>query len=129
MIAAYHELGRTITLQRLDLTPAQAAALRDFVQWNSLDENKYYRYDYFRDNCSTRLRDAIDRVLGGALRARDRHRAARRSRIAARACASRTAIRPVQLGIDVALGRPADGHSRSGSRSSSPCGCAMRCAP
>ena len=68
MIAAYREIGRTITLQHLDLTQAQAAALRDFVQWNASDENKYYRYDYFRDNCSTRLRDAIDRALGGALR-------------------------------------------------------------
>jgi hypothetical protein len=31
-------------------------------------EHRVYRYDYFRDNCSTRIRDALDRVTGGALR-------------------------------------------------------------
>lgn len=107
MIAAYHEAGRTITLQRLDLTQQQAAALRDFVQWNSLEENKYYRYDYFRDNCSTRLRDAIDRVLGGALkRATD----SVHTRLTYRGESVRltSGLLPAQLGIDVALGRPAD---------------------
>jgi hypothetical protein len=43
-------------------------ALLAFLEWNALEENKYYRYDYYRDNCSTRARDALDRVLGGALR-------------------------------------------------------------
>ncbi|HZH43301.1 MAG TPA: hypothetical protein VEY50_04390, partial [Lysobacter sp.] len=28
----------------------------------------YYAYQYFDDNCATRVRDAIDRALGGALR-------------------------------------------------------------
>jgi len=107
MIAAYHEMGRTITLQRLDLTQEQAAALRDFVQWNSLEENKYYRYDYFRDNCSTRLRDAIDRVVGGALkRATDTVRTSLSYR--GESVRLTDGIVPVQLGIDVALGRQAD---------------------
>ena len=69
MIAQYQALGRPITLQRLNLTPAQKLALRDFLRWNEQEENRYYRYDYFRDNCSTRLRDALDHALGGALRA------------------------------------------------------------
>jgi hypothetical protein len=41
--------------------------LAEFVAWQSQEENRYYRYDYYLDNCSTRVRDAIDRVLGGAL--------------------------------------------------------------
>ncbi len=107
MIAAYHELGRTITLQRLDLTQAQATALRDFVQWNAQEENKYYRYDYFRDNCSTRLRDAIDRVLGGALlRATDTVQTPLTYR--GESVRLTDGLAPAQLGIDVALGRPAD---------------------
>jgi hypothetical protein len=64
----YRSSDRTITIQRLALSPAQRVALRDFVEWNRREENKYYWYDYFRDNCSTRLRDAVDRALGGALR-------------------------------------------------------------
>jgi hypothetical protein len=107
MIAAYREMGRTITLQRLDLTPAQAAALRDFVRWNSRDENKYYRYDYFRDNCSTRLRDAIDRVLDGALR-RATDTVPTSLTYRGESVRLTDGLSAAQLGIDVALGRPAD---------------------
>jgi hypothetical protein len=60
-------LNRSIIAQELNLTAAQRAELRDFLEWNALEENRYYYYDYFRDNCSTRIRDAIDRVLGGSL--------------------------------------------------------------
>ena len=34
---------------------------------NAKPENRYYRYDYYRDNCSTRVRDLLDKTLGGAL--------------------------------------------------------------
>ncbi|MBN8735282.1 MAG: DUF4105 domain-containing protein [Xanthomonadales bacterium] len=59
--------GRSITDQHLDLTPAQRAALRDFLVWNVQPEHARYRYRYFADNCTTRVRDALDKVLGGAL--------------------------------------------------------------
>ncbi|TAM95618.1 MAG: DUF4105 domain-containing protein [Rhodanobacteraceae bacterium] len=59
--------GRSITDQRLNLTPAQRAQLRDFLVWNVQPGNARYRYRYFRDNCTTRVRDALDRVLGGTL--------------------------------------------------------------
>ncbi len=42
--------------------------LQEFLAWNALPENRFYHYDYYRDNCSTRVRDAIDRVAGGAVR-------------------------------------------------------------
>jgi hypothetical protein len=51
------------------MTPAQKQALLEFVQWNERPENRFYHYDYFRDNCSTRVRDVLDRALGGQLRA------------------------------------------------------------
>jgi len=61
-------LNRSIVAQELNLTPSQRAELRDFLEWNALEENRYYYYDYYYDNCSTRVRDALDRVLGGRLR-------------------------------------------------------------
>jgi hypothetical protein len=67
LLEFYRSYDRTITIQRLALGPAQRVALRDFVEWNAREENKRYWYDYFRDNCSTRLRDALDRALSGAL--------------------------------------------------------------
>ncbi len=59
--------GRSITAQHLDLTPTQRAALRDFLVWNVQPDYSRYRYRYFADNCTTRVRDALDRVLGGVL--------------------------------------------------------------
>ncbi|HEX5122466.1 MAG TPA: DUF4105 domain-containing protein, partial [Rhodanobacteraceae bacterium] len=67
-IEMYKEESRSITEQRLAFTPEQAAALRDFLRWNIRPENAFYRYDYYLANCSTRVRDALDKALGGAIR-------------------------------------------------------------
>lgn len=64
----YREVGRGATLQWLDLDPVQARRLADQLAENARPENARYRYDYYTDNCSTRVRDALDRALGGALR-------------------------------------------------------------
>jgi hypothetical protein len=66
----YVQVGRSITRQRLALTPEQAAALRDFLLWNLRPENAGYNYDYYADNCTTRVRDALDKALGGIVKAR-----------------------------------------------------------
>jgi hypothetical protein len=68
LIAAYQESDRATEEQVLALTPTQAEALALAVARNALPENREYRYDYFRDNCSTRVRDALDVALGGILR-------------------------------------------------------------
>jgi hypothetical protein len=64
----YRRADRSVYIQELNLTPQQRVEVRDFLRWNELGENRYYRYDYYRDNCSTRIRDLLDRVLGGAIR-------------------------------------------------------------
>ncbi|HEU4800192.1 MAG TPA: DUF4105 domain-containing protein [Gemmatimonadales bacterium] len=68
-LRSYIRANRSVWVQELDLTAAERAAMRDFLVWNERPENRFYAYDYFRDNCSTRVRDALDRILGGALRA------------------------------------------------------------
>jgi hypothetical protein len=67
-VAAYRYANRSMWVQELDLTPAERAAVRDFIAWNAQPEHRYYRYDYFLDNCSTRVRDVIDRAVGGQLK-------------------------------------------------------------
>lgn len=69
MIDFYVDSNRSVWAQELNLTPAQKRDLQHFLEWNDRPENREYRYDYFRDNCSTRVRDALDRALGGQLRA------------------------------------------------------------
>ena len=66
-LAYYREVGRGVSLQWLDLDTVQATQLAAALAENARPENARYRYDYFTDNCSTRVRDAIDRALGGTL--------------------------------------------------------------
>lgn len=69
-LALYVYRDRSMVLQDLALTQGQPAALRDFLAWNDTEANRHYHYNYYLDNCSTRVRDAIDGVLGGQLKAR-----------------------------------------------------------
>ena len=69
MIEAYRRVNRSVWLQRVNLTPGQRLELQAHVRKTDTEANRYYRYDYYRDNCSTRVRDALDRVLGGRIRA------------------------------------------------------------
>ena len=64
----YVESGRSVTRQSLAMSPDQAAALRDFLLWNLRPENVGYNYDYYADNCTTRVRDALDNALGGVMK-------------------------------------------------------------
>lgn len=107
MIAFYARSDRSVWAQELELTPAQKLELERFVEWNALDENRFYHYDYFLDNCSTRVRDALDRVLGGRIRA------------ATDTIATGTSYRwhtrrltqeelPIYTGMDLVLGQPGD---------------------
>lgn len=68
-LRVYASRQRTVEVQELALTAAQKAELAASLAENADPSNRAYRYDYYLDNCSTRVRDALDRVLGGALRA------------------------------------------------------------
>ena len=60
-INAYAADGRTVAEQFLALSCQQKTALQQFVWNNMAEENRYYRYDFLYDNCTTRLRDMIQR--------------------------------------------------------------------
>ncbi len=68
-LAGYAHDGRGVSLQWLDFTPAQAVKLQRYLQWNALPEHATYRYDYFTQDCATKVRDALDAALDGQLRA------------------------------------------------------------
>ena len=104
--ASYISDNRTIEAQELDLTPAQKWDLWQSLRENARPENREYLYDYFRDNCSTRVRDAIDRAVGGRVRQAGQRPAAMTFR--ADALRMTADFLPEYLGLDLGLGRPTD---------------------
>ncbi|HET6602979.1 MAG TPA: DUF4105 domain-containing protein [Xanthomonadaceae bacterium] len=103
----YAAEGRGVGLQWLAVPPQAARELADFLVWNTRPENAEYRYDYFSDNCSTRVRDALDSALGGALR----RQLESRSRGLTWRSESRRLAAPLAwlyLGIDFGLGPVVD---------------------
>lgn len=60
--------GRAIKEQVLAVNDAQKKAIFEALMTNELPENKYYAYDFFFDNCSTRERDLLENALGADLR-------------------------------------------------------------
>jgi len=67
MLSIYQYADRTIWVQPLPLTPAQKKQVIDKLELDILEPNRYYAYDHFWDNCTTRVRNIIDDVIGGKL--------------------------------------------------------------
>ena len=64
----YINENRSIRVQRLALAPEEALKLADYLVNEAQPANRDYLYDYYWNNCSTRVRDALDKALGGSLR-------------------------------------------------------------
>lgn len=56
-IPEYIRAKRSVEEQELRLDGRQKAAVYAFLNRNAEPENKYYKYDFFFDNCATRIRD------------------------------------------------------------------------
>ena len=67
-VQLYRRANRSVWIQELEMSPEAKRELQMFLEWNELPENRFYHYDYYRDNCSTRVRDALDRALGGRIK-------------------------------------------------------------
>jgi len=63
----WEELGRASVEQTLNLSPGEKQELFRYLEINARPENSYYQYDFFFDNCATRLLDAIEASVGTAL--------------------------------------------------------------
>jgi len=106
-LVLYREEGRGVGVRWLDLDAAQARDIAAALAENARPENAFYRYDYFKDNCSTRVRDAIDLALGGGLQ---KQVAGRSQGLTWRDEALRLASPApwMWLGFDIGLGPAAD---------------------
>jgi hypothetical protein len=68
-VREYQYTNRRVDIQELDLTLEQKRTLALRLSDNARPEKRNYLYDYFWDNCSTRVRDAVDAATGGAVKA------------------------------------------------------------
>jgi hypothetical protein len=108
-INSYRHQNRSVREQVLNLSREQRQAIFEKLEWNALDENKRYYYDYFFDNCSTRPRDLIEQALGGIITYDSAHVEMPRKTI--RQLVDRCIIKKLpwgDLGIDICLGQPID---------------------
>ena len=110
VLRQYQYERRPIIEQRLRLPPEAARVLYARLEDNALPENRAYRYDFFWDNCSTRLLDNVDSALvavggpGLTLPPAERRRTFRDLLDPYWA-----AVPTVGLGANLGLGLPADG--------------------
>ncbi len=102
---SYQLDNRSVFQQKLNLSLREKNEIYAYLINNIQPKNKYYKYDFFYDNCSTRIRDLLEDVLGDKLQWN-------------REAAGYTfrnyldiylAEKPWQdFGIDLALGQPTD---------------------
>lgn len=64
---AYMADNRYIHEQVLNLQPHQKQRLFEFLEWNARPENRNYLYDYFYDNCATKIPEVTRRVFGDSV--------------------------------------------------------------
>ena len=103
----YASEGRSVWIQELNLTPEQRYAVAEMLGQNALPENAEYRYDYFVQNCSTKVRDVLDAVLEGELKETMSARA-RGETFRSLAMAYAQPEPWLAVGIDLGLGPAAD---------------------
>ena len=66
-VKEYEERGSSITEQELNLTPFEAQKLTSQLIENSLPENCEYRYSFLYKNCTTMVRDLVEKVIAGRI--------------------------------------------------------------
>ena len=106
-VELYRRANRSVWVQELEMPPQSRRKLQTFLEWNERPENRFYHYDYYRDNCSTRVRDALDRAVGGRIRQETFDQGTGRTyRFHTRRLTANDLL--VYTGLLVALGQPVD---------------------
>lgn len=67
-LLSLEDQDRDIYKLKLDLDNIQKKNLISFLEYNNQYENRTYLYDYYQDNCATRLRDLYNATTGGEYR-------------------------------------------------------------
>ncbi|MDX9880946.1 MAG: DUF4105 domain-containing protein [Prolixibacteraceae bacterium] len=65
--SGYQKDQRSVYEQVLNLTQKEKQQLFDFLIWNAREENREYRYNFFFDNCASRVRDVVEKQVEGEI--------------------------------------------------------------
>ena len=99
--------GRSIRAQQLNLTPDQLGQLTRYLLGEVQPENRDYLYDYYYNNCSTRVRDALDIAFDGRLS--DMLANSPAAQTLRQHTSRSTSMAPLfHLGLEIGLGSPID---------------------
>ncbi len=104
----YQSSNRGITEQVLNLTAAEKTTIQHFLNNNLKEENKYYKYDFFFDNCTTRLRDILKKNHDSSFTINPVMPAGTTFRQAIYQYLDKGQQHWSKLGIDLLLGKPCD---------------------
>lgn len=63
----YIQSGRKVVEQDINFTPQEAEEMLKLLRNSVTPENAVYRYNYIKDNCSTRIINLIDSASGGKI--------------------------------------------------------------
>lgn len=66
-LMGYEKEQRWVSEQELNLTNDERQALFEFLEINYLPENRDYKYDFFYNNCATKIWDVLKEVYGERL--------------------------------------------------------------
>ncbi|MDT8410162.1 MAG: DUF4105 domain-containing protein [Wenzhouxiangellaceae bacterium] len=106
-LAYYRWRDREVRAQQLNLDVETIRRLAGWLDERVAPENRDFHYDYYFNNCSNRVRDALDFALDGALRRSTIDQPARLNfRQHTRRLVQDDPL--LYLGIQAGLGRPAD---------------------
>jgi hypothetical protein len=67
LLWGYRQENREVVEQVLNLSLEKRNKLFEFLETNYLPQNRAYKYDFFFDNCSSRLRDGLKTVCGDSV--------------------------------------------------------------
>lgn len=103
----YQYENRWVKTQELDIDTTEVQAIFNFLENNAKPENKSYQYDFFYDNCSTKIEDVIKTVLKDKVHFNNTHITSKKTH--RDLIADYTKNHPwSKFGIDLALGSVID---------------------
>jgi len=100
--------NRWVKTQELDLHDIDVQAVYDFLENNAKPENRSYQYDFFYDNCSTKIEEVIKAVLKDKVIFNNNHITSHKSHRDLIADYTADKFKWGKFGIDLALGSVID---------------------